>query len=290
MDAHAPRRSAERSCRAPSLASDLLVHAGVADTRRTSSSASVAARASWLAERSREMDILKIIQERQSARVPFDRERPVPAEHLRQILEAARWTPTAHNMQNFEIVVVDDRRLLDAIAGVRAGISEEFIRENYEQLSFSEEELRRKKVGLLATMFPASWRTPGKEPHLDEAHAHSILGEPIRSSAALLVVLYDPRRRAPASEGDVLGMMSLGCLMQNMWLVASALGIGFQVQSSLAAPHVENEVKKLLAVPPPLRIGFACRLGYPLEEPRYLRVRRDVADFVKRNRYESGGR
>ena len=231
------------------------------------------------------MDILKLIQERQSARVPFDPDRPVPAAHLARILEAARWTPTAHNMQNFEIVVVDDRKLLDSVANIRAATSEVFIRENYEQLSFSEEELRRKKVGLIATMFPPSWRTPGVEPRLDEAHVHSILGEPIRASAALLVVLYDPRRRAPASEGDVLGMISLGCLMQNMWLVASSLGIGFQIQSALSAPRIEAEVKKLLGVPEPLRIGFACRLGFPAKAPSYLRVRRDIADFVHVNRF-----
>ena len=209
----------------------------------------------------------------------------MPAEHLKQILEAARWTPTAHNMQNFEIVVVDDRKLLDAIANIRGETSEAFVRENYEQLSFSEEELRRKKVGLLGLMFPPSWRTPGVKPTVDEAHAHSILGEPIRSSAALLVVLYDPRRRAPASEGDVLGMISLGCLMQNMWLVANSLGIGFQIQSALSGSRVEAEVKKLLGVPEPLKIGFTCRIGYPLKDAEYLRVRRDIEDFVHRNHY-----
>jgi len=231
------------------------------------------------------MDVLKIIRERQSARVPFDRTRAIPPAHMRQILEAARWTPTAHNMQNFEIVVVDDAKLLDAIANIRGETSEVFVRENYEQLSFSEDELRRRKVGLLGLMFPPSWRTPGVAPYVDEAHAHSILGEPIRSSSALLVVLHDPRRRAPASEGDVLGMISLGCLMQNMWLVAASLGIGFHVQSVLSAPSVEREVKTLLGVLEPLEIGFTCRLGYPVTDPKYLRVRRDVEDFAHRNRY-----
>ena len=32
----------------------------------------------------------------------------------------------------------------------------------------------------------------------------------------MFVVVYNPRKRAPASEGDVLGMMSLGCVMENM--------------------------------------------------------------------------
>ena len=231
------------------------------------------------------LELANVIEHRHSCRVPFDPRRRIPDQDLQRLLEAARWAPTAHNMQNFEIVVVDDPKLLDSIADVRGETSEAFVRENYEQLSFSEDELRRKKVGLLGLMFPESWRTPGVKPRLDEAHAHSILGEPIRSSAALLVVLYDPRRRAPASEGDVLGMISLGCLMQNMWLVASSLGLGFHIQSVLSGPRVEAEVKRLLAIPEPLKIGFASRIGYPVHEPKYLRVRRDVVDFAYRNRY-----
>jgi len=231
------------------------------------------------------MHILQLIQERQSSRVLFDPGRLIPEDHLRQILEAARWAPTAHNMQNFEIVVVDDRHVLEQVSRIPTVTSPTFVEENYEQLSFSEEELRRKKVGLLGTMFPPSWRTPGVTPHLDEAHAHSILGAPIKMSAALLIVLYDSRKRAPASEGDVLGMMSLGCVMENMWLMAQSLGIGFHIQSVISADDVEREVKRILAVPDPFKIGFAVRLGYPTTPATYLRVRRDVTDFTHRNQF-----
>jgi len=55
-------------------------------------------------------DILKLIQTRHSARMPFDPDRPVAKSDLQQILEAGRWAPTAHNMQNYEILVVDDKK------------------------------------------------------------------------------------------------------------------------------------------------------------------------------------
>lgn len=231
------------------------------------------------------MDISRLIQERHSSRVPFDPDRRIPEHHLRQILDAARWAPTAHNMQNFEIVVVDDPQLLDAISELRSQTSLAFVEENYQQLAFSEDELRLKKVGLLGHMFPSEWRTPGGKPHLDPEHAHSILGAPIRMCSALLLVTHDSRKRAPASEGDVLGMISLGCVMENMWLVAQSLGIGFQVQSVLSAAGVEREVRRLVELPEPMKIGFAVRLGYPRTPATYLRVRRDVADFTHRNRY-----
>ena len=119
-------------------------------------------------------DILNLIQSRQSTRLPYDLNRPVAAEDLRQILEAGRWAPTAHNMQNFEVVAVDDPKILEAIRALHYPPSLAFIRENYPQLSFSEEELQRKKAcwepcsrlpGATRRLHRIRWREPG-QPHL----------------------------------------------------------------------------------------------------------------------------
>jgi nitroreductase len=191
-------------------------------------------------------------------------------------------------MQNFELIVVDDREVLTALSAIPTTVSQTFVEENYAQLSFSEEELRKRKVGLLGLMFPPAWRTPGVKPHVDGQHLHSILGALLAKSAALIVVVYDSERRAPASENDALGMMSLGCVMENMWLVAVSLGIGFHVQSSLGSAEVEGDVKSALGIPAHMKIGFAVRLGYPVAAREYLRVRRDVSAFAHRNRYGRG--
>jgi len=236
-------------------------------------------------------DILGVIRQRQSARGLFDPEHPVASEDLRQILEAARWTPSAHNMQNFEIIVVDDRRIIEEIANIRYPVSPVFIRENYGQLSFSEEELLKKKVGILADNFPPSWRTPAVEQgEVMGGEENPFIGRTIRSSPLLLVVLYDPGRRAPASEGDFLGIISLGCALENMWLTASSLGIGFHVVSSLGTVEVEAEVKRILHIPASLKIAFACRLGYPESaQPSGVRVRREVEDFAFHDRFGGQG-
>jgi nitroreductase len=227
--------------------------------------------------------VLTIIRERQSARIPFDSERPVAKEDLRQILEAGRWAPTAHNMQNFEIIIVDDKKVLGAIGGIKSTVSEAFIRENYQQLSFSEEELLRKKVGILGTLFPLAWRTPGYKPGKETDSRR-----PLQTSPVMLIVVYDPERRAPASEGDFLGIVSLGCVMENMWLMANSLGISFHVVSSIGTDPVEKEIKSILNIPDRLKIPFAFRLGYPISPPaKYLRVRRDIEDFTHHNRFGS---
>ena len=230
--------------------------------------------------------VLKLIQERHSSRGRFDRQRPVSMQNLERILEAGRWAPTAHNMQNYEIIVIDDKKLLRTIGNIKSQPSAEFIRENYRQLSSSRKELRRKKVGILGTAFPPSWRDPAR---LDEAVRDAKpepLRETIQGSPTILIVLYDSRKRAPASEGDFLGIMSLGCVMENMWLMAQALGISFHVMSVFSSADVEREVKTTLGIPACMKIAFAIRLGYPKSAAaRYLRIRRDVEDFTHYNRF-----
>ena len=235
-------------------------------------------------------DVLEIIQQRHSLRVPFNPNRRVPKESVRQILEAARWAPTAHNMQNFEILIVDDKKVLEKIGNIKSRVSEVFIRENYQQLSFSEKELLQKKVGILGTNFPPDWRNPLK---LDKAVRESVatpLKERIRGSPMLLIVIYDSRKRAPASEGDVLGFISLGCVVENMWLMAQSLGIGFHILSVFSGDIVEKELKRVLHVPEYMKVAFAARLGYPFSKPaKHLRVRRDIEMFAHHNQFENNG-
>lgn len=96
-------------------------------------------------------DLLRLIKLRQSSRTPFDPEKPIPKSEIQLILEAGGWPPTAPNMQNFEAVVIDDKMLLEKIRALDFPVSPAFIQENYLQLSFTEEELTKKKTGVLET-------------------------------------------------------------------------------------------------------------------------------------------
>ena len=111
------------------------------------------------------------------------------------------------------------------------------------------------------------------------------LTQSIRGSPCLLIIVYDPRKRAPASEGDVLGFISLGCVMENMWLMAQSLGISLKILSSFATTPVEKELKKILGIPEALKIAYSLRLGYIIEVAKYLRVRRNIDDFTHYNKF-----
>jgi nitroreductase len=232
-------------------------------------------------------EILKLIRDRHSERRSFDTSKAITRSDLKLILEAARWAPTPNNMQNFQIVVVDEKEPLEAIGKIPAYMSESFLRENYSQLSFSEEELQVKKTGMLASMFPPAWTNPEAwSPDSDYTSQLTFLGRSVQETPLLLVVLYDGSKRGPGSDGDLVGHMGLGCVMENMWLMSESLGIGFHVLTVFNDSAVEKDVKRILEVPLPMKVGFACALGYPANpSAAYLRVRRDIEDFVHHNRF-----
>ena len=238
-------------------------------------------------ERTRFMrDLLEIMWQRHTCRAAFDPHRAIRAPDVQRILDAARWAPTAHNMQNFEIIAVDDKHSLAAIGAIRLPPTETFIREPDHQLSLSEAESLQRKTGLLASMFPASWQeAEAAQDDTAEVH-HTYVGLTIQECPLLLVVVHDSRLPANASEGDVLGLMSLGCVMQNLWLMAESLGISTQILSAFGADAVEEQVQRILAIPKHMKIAFAARLGYPVTTSEsYLRVRRKIQDFAHSNRY-----
>jgi len=190
-------------------------------------------------------------------------------------------------MQNFEIVIVDDKMQLEALGKIPAEMSEDFLRENYAQLSFSEAELSIKKTGMLASTFPRAWTNPEAwSPDSDATSQLTFLGVSVQETPLLLVVLYDGNKRAPGSEGDPLGHMGLGCVLENMWLISESLGIGFHVLTVFSNGPVEKQVKSVLHVAPHMKIAFACSLGHPLDpSASYVRVRRDLEDFVHHNQF-----
>jgi len=203
---------------------------------------------------------------------------------VKKILEASRWAPTSHNMQNFEIVVVDDESVLKRLGNLSVFPSPDFIRENFEQLSMTVEELAQKKVGILATGFPPAWMDKTQLERAIQERPSLNLGMLINGAPTILILLYDTRRRAPASPGDMLGAVSLGCVTENMWLMAQSLDIGFQILSMFGSP-VQKEVKKILGIPDHMAVLFAVRLGYPFTRSKALRVRREIGSIAHRNEY-----
>jgi nitroreductase len=237
-------------------------------------------------------NIFQIIHERHSSFGLFYPAKSVSKNDLNMILEAARWAPSAHNMQNFEIIVVDDVNLLDAIGDIKFPVSAAYVRENFESLSFSDAELIKRKTGIIDSGFPKFMKTPGARTYENISNKDmSSVGKQVQTCTVMLVLVYDPAKRAPASEGDFLGIISLGCATENMWLMADSLDISFHIMSSIHSEPIAGEVRKLLKIPDHLTIVFGIRLGYAVpSNKKYLKVRREKEDFIYSNNYGNSAR
>jgi len=224
------------------------------------------------------MSVAGIIKERRSDRNNYDLKRPITKRDLTRILEAARWAPSPHNMQNFEIIIVDDRKLLRSIQGYHRPLGSfhrRFQRIGHDAYASSEEELLRKGYGIFVP---------------DNERARSGRGRAIRWGPILGVVTFDPKKRPPhgKAEADFLNNIGLGCMLENIWLMAHSLGLSLQVMSYLGGPAGED-AKRILGIPKRLKIAFGFRLGYAVKMPKRVpirsRARRKVSDFAHHNHY-----
>lgn len=211
---------------------------------------------------------------RHSARGPYDASWHVSERELDAIVTAARWAPTLHNSQNFELVVVENPQILRMLGALR--VTEGYYGDTSADLSRSTEELEQRQTGLLASeLGEVCWRAG-----TDQSRPFS---ETLAGAPCLIVVTFDPGRQPGGGTRAMLDVIGLGCVLENMWLAATSLGLDVQVLSSLGA--VPQEAAHVLGIPDHWTIAYTLRLGHALVPQSSLRVRRDVHRFVHRDRF-----
>lgn len=205
-------------------------------------------------------DLYDVIHRRRDVRSEFTGE-PVEEEALTRVLSAAHAAPSVGLTQPWDFILVDDldlrRRFHEHVAHERDVFADSLTGERLAAFS------RIKVEGIL----------------------ESTLG---------VVVTYDPDRGSPAVLGRHAiadaGLYSTCLSIQNLWLAATAEGLGVGWVSFYREPFLSG----LLAIPAPVRpVAYLC-LGpvthleqVPDLERHGWRQRRALADAVHRNRFPS---
>lgn len=231
-------------------------------------------------------------------------------EHLRRILDAARWAPSGHNSQPWEFAVVDDPDLIRRIAVIATQNYDDFldhgdhlpewVKNFLPWLRWSREELEAHGDGIFFRRFPkAIWdevATLTDERAIRERMLAMFGsgGEPsklLTTAPCLLFTLLDSHRKIPDHSGDVLALTSAGAAMQNLRLAAREVGVAVHEQSVLYdLPETRQAVREILGIPARFDIVGAMRAGYRTDRVRssFSHVRRPLADIVHRNGYPGG--
>jgi nitroreductase len=216
------------------------------------------------------MDILQAVKTRRSIR-QFKPD-AVPETLIREILEAARWSPSWGNTQPWEIFVVTGEKL--------------------DSFKKANQKYRMDNVALEPdTPMPLSWPEPVKQryndigkqvltaldiPRGDKEARQRYYGDmaSLFHAPAMLLFCLD---KAIARE---YGMLDIGAIMQTFCLLAHGCGLGTCIlASTVGYPPL---IRKNIKIPESKAIIMGMALGYPADAPinAFERERTDVDAFT----------
>ena len=250
------------------------------------------------------MNVFDAITQRRSHRGTFQN-RAIDAADLEKLIEAARWTPSPFNVQPWELVLIQEAEGKATLAEVTArAIVEQFkdakfLDDNSRWMRLTEAALKELGDGVLltdhVTLPKLLQNAPDKflEGLLKNAKAFTLLGHlgagkipaqeiatQVREAPLLILITMNCKRYPPGDGGTRWMWLSMGMLIQNVLLAATALNIGVQfVSAPLERPTDRERVRQLFNIPTSHEVITLLRMGY-VEESRGDSVRLQPSEFV----------
>ena len=250
------------------------------------------------------MNVFDAIIQRRSHRGTFQN-RAIDAADLEKLIEVARWTPSPFNVQPWELVLVQETDGKTALADVteRAIVEQfkdaKFLDDNSRWMRLTETDLEEFGDGVLLTDHVTLPKLLQDAPDgllegvLKNAKAFTLLGHlgagkipakeiavQVREAPLLILVTMNCKRYPPGDGGTRWMWLSMGMLIQNVLLAATALDIGVQfVSAPLEHPANRERVRQLFNIPTSHEVITLLRMGY-VEERRGDSVRLQPSEFV----------
>jgi nitroreductase len=116
-----------------------------------------------------------------------------------------------------------------------------------------------KKLKLLSKIVPYLRKNAGQ--FIKVIESVSINGLPAFKTAPYIIVVGERKGFPPVEK------QSLAYVLENMWLKATALGLGFQVVSAVQTMGESREFMELAGIPYGEFEVDGCAVGYPDQEP-----------------------
>jgi nitroreductase len=231
------------------------------------------------------MDLFEAIRKRHTTNGPFA-DRPIATEHKRLLLELAARAPSHFNSQPWRFVVVEDAERRQAIADIAGSSMRQLMAEGrfWQQyrkfFRLSAEEAEATRDGIHFDNMPAVLKpftkylfTERGAQMMNTFQVPRVLGNDARklvaNSPMLLGIALSREMYKPAELTGLYTMISLGAVIQTIWLSATALGMGMQfVSTPQEIPEQWALVSSMLGVPEEFELMAMFRLGYEESEQR----------------------
>jgi FMN reductase [NAD(P)H] len=196
------------------------------------------------------LEVMKIVRSRRSIR-EFTGQK-IPDQHIEMILEAARHAPSPENMLMIRLIVIrDDQEMKEFLADIA--------QENAQQVFGSAPfELTSGRNWYVSDSFRAAIFSRLREGEL--------FRYPEKSDTVIIVCAseawHDARKLYP---NELFGSVTAGMAVQNMWMVASAMGYGCGYEALVCSdPRYTQLIRDRLGVPPIWMPLTAFCIGVPI--------------------------
>lgn len=225
------------------------------------------------------MDLLEAIRKRKTTNTPFLPDK-VSDEHKRLLIEAASRAPSHFNSQPWRFILIEDKARIQQIANV-AGDSMKHLMEDGSFVSryrryfrFSDKDSAATGSGIYIDNVPAVLRPMVKMVFseqvgslLGKLGAANILGGDQRKivlgAPLLLAITLDKQEYKPGELSGLYASITLGAVIQTLWLVTTAHNIGMQfISTPLEVPASKARIIDLLHIPPEQDLVAIFRMGY----------------------------
>lgn len=257
------------------------------------------------------MNVFDAITQRRSHRGGFQ-QRAIDEADIGELMEAARWAPSPFNVQPWDLLIIREPEAKARLAeltetSIIAQFKDaKFLDDNSRWMRLTEAEWQEHGDGVLLTehvTLPKFLQgSPEKlKPLLDNAKSLTILGhlgagkkpakeiaQQVRDAPLLLLVTMNCQKRPPGEGATRWMWLSIGMLIQNLLLAATALGIGVQfVSAPLESEAHRDKIRELFNLPQLHEVMTLLKLGY-VEGAGGNSVRLEASDFVHVERYGEG--
>ena len=257
------------------------------------------------------MNVFDAITQRRSHRGGFQ-QRAIDEADIGELMEAARWAPSPFNVQPWDLLIIREPEAKARLAeltetSIIAQFKDaKFLDDNSRWMRLTEAEWQEHGDGVLLTehvRLPKFLQgSPEKlKPLLDNAKSLTILGhlgagkkpakeiaQQVRDAPLLLLVTMNCQKRPPGEGATRWMWLSIGMLIQNLLLAATALGIGVQfVSAPLESEAHRDKIRELFNLPQLHEVMTLLKLGY-VEGAGGNSVRLEASDFVHVERYGEG--
>ncbi len=207
-------------------------------------------------------------------------DKKVSPEHIELLIRMASYAPSHFNSQPWRFIIIDDEEVIGRIGKI-AGESMiklmdegKFWKQYEKYFRLSEEETKESGDGIHIDHIPAILKPFAKQimsekggKVLAKLKIPKILGkdeeELISSSPLLFVILLNKEEYKPGELSGFYSTISMGAVIQNLWLTTTDIGMGMQFVSTPGEfPDKWNQISRLLHIPENYEMAAIFRMGY----------------------------